>query len=95
MQTEPPIVLFSSLQIIGRYIIPHAGLLAYALENKNSFQITIFEATKYPTKAQMHIRDTISLEDLFSAKGMMKTKNRGKRRKSEADVEVLSVNATD
>jgi hypothetical protein len=32
---------------------------------------------------------------LFSAKGMMKTKNRGKRRKSEADVEVLSVNATD
>jgi hypothetical protein len=38
------------------------------LENKNSFQITIFEATKYPTKAQMHIRDTISLARLVLGK---------------------------
>ena len=68
MQTEPPIVLFSSLQMIGRYIIQNAGLLAYALENKNSFQITIFEATKYPTKAQMHKRDTISLARLVLGK---------------------------
>jgi hypothetical protein len=38
------------------------------LKIKNSFQITIFEATKYPTKAQMHIRDTVSLARLVLGK---------------------------
>jgi hypothetical protein len=50
--------------MIGRYIISEYSLLAFSLEHENSFQITIFEATKYRATAQIYTPNTFSLTRL-------------------------------